>query len=743
MSAIRRPRIKVQANLGSKRKPTEDKKPVIIKDEEKDSTTFKCPLSTITPSNINNNNDIPSNNILQKDLQSTGMSTPPQSSRRRRTSSSSSSTNVEEHLDLKPVVSYKTKSDLHLQIPPRVRTESSSSSHSVRESTRIRTESGSSRIRTESVSSNYSESHGPTKKSKMIRDVSNKDRSELTMFDLIYNYTPTANPMVKSELPPPSIKTEQAPAALMPPPPPVSPTLPDDSVAVPILVPQLKIGLNGEVIIDEQSLEIQTTAEKEAKKVLSNSSCIFMDEFTGSNGFYRKQKRTKEWPESETIKFYKCLHTVGTDFTLMMTLFPNRNRRDLKLKFKKEERVNENLIKKALLYPKAFDIAELEKVLAADEEEKRKREEEWNEIKKKKAASKKPKSNERKSKQKLVLTEGEHAYKNEGVLSQNIKKSFKKEKDVIREDDVFVPEEDETQSSSVMEVDVSDMKSELGREIADLKQELLDQILNDDDEEVPLPMEEVQKTATTPELPVVEESNKQPDRAICNRKTWNRKPRKSKVGYCLTDGEKAYEQACVPPKESKKNDVEVESSAMEVDVSYLKSDHVKDMPELKQEMKKEVPLDDNDLEEGEELLCEFVPEEGDAIKSENIIEIDSSTSDKENVDEKILSNDDGSFEDYEDDGGSFYSPDDEEEDEMQSPETDVKNESLNDDLIDDMTPEDIIASVANGSLAVVTSESDDGETIYEVYKMCPNSGELSENPLNLHPEIINVIKMVV
>ncbi|KAL5285253.1 BDP1 family protein [Megaselia abdita] len=651
--STRRPRVKVQANLGNKRKATEDKKPVNIKE---DLDPFKYPLSTITPSNINNNNDIPSNNILQKDMQSSNSTPPP--SRRRRTSSSSSTT--EEHLDLKPTVVSKIKSDLHLHIPPRVRTESSSSSHSVREP-RIRTESGSSgRIRTESVSSNYSESHGPSRKSKMIRDVSNKDRSELTMFDLIYNYTPTANPMVKSEpganmliKSPPPIKTEQ----------PVIPSPPvEETSATPILVPQLKIGLNGEVIIDEQSLEIQTTAEKEAKKVLSNSSCIFMDEFTGSNGFYKKQKRTKEWPESETIKFYKCLHTVGTDFTLMMTLFPNRNRRDLKLKFKKEERVNENLIKKALLYPKAFDIKELEKVLAADEEEKRRQEEEWIEIKKKKAASRKPKTTgQRKSKLALDLTEGEKAYKNEGVMSSNItraskrvspkvkkERSSKKVEEMLNKD--FVQEEEETQSS-VMEVDVSDLKSEYVREIADFKQEM----------EQPSELKEGEEI----------------------------------IGEFVPDGDYKIEGNY----ELEENG-HLEEEEEDVPVTPVKNEGILDTKTDEHEIQKETQEEtQNDDEESPE---------------------DSPYDDGE--------------EDY--DGES-------EDSSIENQENTSQSNHLNDDTIDDMTPEEIIACVANGSLAVVTSESEDGETVYEVYKMCPNSGELSDNPLNLHPEIINVIKMVV
>lgn len=49
-----------------------------------------------------------------------------------------------------------------------------------------------------------------------------------------------------------------------------------------MLVPQLKLDANGEMIIDEKTLEIETTAEVEARKVLANSSLILMDETTGA-----------------------------------------------------------------------------------------------------------------------------------------------------------------------------------------------------------------------------------------------------------------------------------------------------------------------------------------------------------------------------------------------------------------------------------------------------------------------------
>ncbi|XP_055371943.1 uncharacterized protein LOC129605937 [Condylostylus longicornis] len=143
-------------------------------------------------------------------------------------------------------------------------------------------------------------------------------------------------------------------------------------------VPQLKLGPNGEIILDEKSLVIETTAEKQAKSALAASkSAIYLDEYSGNNGFYSRQKRTKDWTPEETIKFYRCLHTIGTDFSMMLSLFPNRSRRDLKLKFKKEERNNVVLINKALLHPNTFDIDSLKNELQKEEDiakEKRKAE---------------------------------------------------------------------------------------------------------------------------------------------------------------------------------------------------------------------------------------------------------------------------------------------------------------------------------------------------------------------------------
>lgn len=47
-------------------------------------------------------------------------------------------------------------------------------------------------------------------------------------------------------------------------------------------VPQLKLGPNGEIVLDEKSLVIETTGDKEARATLANAEIVYDDEFSGS-----------------------------------------------------------------------------------------------------------------------------------------------------------------------------------------------------------------------------------------------------------------------------------------------------------------------------------------------------------------------------------------------------------------------------------------------------------------------------
>ncbi|XP_076670178.1 transcription factor TFIIIB component B'' homolog Bdp1 [Andrena cerasifolii] len=185
------------------------------------------------------------------------------------------------------------------------------------------------------------------------------DRSKLTMYDLIY-YNPVTNPMKRSkesEMTARKISECQSEEFHE------EENEDDPSSAMP--VPQVKVGPDGQLIIDEQSLVIEQTNAKKGREVLAKEAII--DDDSNGSGFYKKRQKSKEWPKWETLKFYKALNTVGTDFLLMQSLFPNRTRQEIKLKFKKEEKVNRNLVEKALAYHQEFDTEILEKSLATFE----------------------------------------------------------------------------------------------------------------------------------------------------------------------------------------------------------------------------------------------------------------------------------------------------------------------------------------------------------------------------------------
>ncbi|KAG0712882.1 Transcription factor TFIIIB component B'' [Chionoecetes opilio] len=142
-----------------------------------------------------------------------------------------------------------------------------------------------------------------------------------------------------------------------------------------IFAPRVKIGPNGEIIVDEQSIKIQTTAAKNRDEVLSKAVVV---EEIGDSSYYgkwsKRRKRSYEWTVKETALFYKALSTVGTDFSLMEILIKWRTRAELKTKFKKEERNNRDTVDRALNDSTQFDMTVFEEetepeIVESDNEE--------------------------------------------------------------------------------------------------------------------------------------------------------------------------------------------------------------------------------------------------------------------------------------------------------------------------------------------------------------------------------------
>ena len=97
-----------------------------------------------------------------------------------------------------------------------------------------------------------------------------------------------------------------------------------------------------------------------------------------------------DWSSKKTVKFYKALSVFGTDFSLMQGIFKKKTRQELKLKFKKEEKINRNLVDKCLAQGQTFDpsIFDSDEDTESDEEEKKKEKKKEKQKEKKKTPKK-------------------------------------------------------------------------------------------------------------------------------------------------------------------------------------------------------------------------------------------------------------------------------------------------------------------------------------------------------------------
>ena len=169
-------------------------------------------------------------------------------------------------------------------------------------------------------------------------------RHKMTMFDLIYYNPDNGTEMVCDEVEPTesiSRKIDLNESVDNPEP------EKDEEDSLP--VPQVKVGINGEIILDESSTVLETTAAKRAKEDLSQIPLVVenCNKFT-NYGTWSKKRRYSDWSEKETFRFYRALSIVGSDFSMMESMFKKRTRQELKLKFKKEEKVNGQLVDKCL-----------------------------------------------------------------------------------------------------------------------------------------------------------------------------------------------------------------------------------------------------------------------------------------------------------------------------------------------------------------------------------------------------------
>jgi transcription factor TFIIIB component B'' len=126
--------------------------------------------------------------------------------------------------------------------------------------------------------------------------------------------------------------------------------------------PQLRI-VDGQIVVDESTLQVDR--HKNAEKDRGEMREIEENDFSRviTSGTYMKRERAQLWDHAGNDLFYKGLRMFGTDFEMIAKMFPHRNRRQIKLKFNKEEKDNPHRINKALMGVKEeIDLDEFEKI---------------------------------------------------------------------------------------------------------------------------------------------------------------------------------------------------------------------------------------------------------------------------------------------------------------------------------------------------------------------------------------------
>lgn len=129
------------------------------------------------------------------------------------------------------------------------------------------------------------------------------------------------------------------------------------------LVPKVKMGPEGQLVLDESSMIInRKNAIKEQEAIVEDNEDIISR--TNYDSFRRRPSNTSQtkWSPDDTKKFYQALTLLGTDFSMMESLLFSglRSRTELHKKFKREERVNKIKVDIALSNRISLNSEELE-----------------------------------------------------------------------------------------------------------------------------------------------------------------------------------------------------------------------------------------------------------------------------------------------------------------------------------------------------------------------------------------------
>ncbi|KIJ27174.1 hypothetical protein M422DRAFT_122619, partial [Sphaerobolus stellatus SS14] len=137
----------------------------------------------------------------------------------------------------------------------------------------------------------------------------------------------------------------------------------DETLKASQYAPQVRIGANGEVVLDIDSLQVDRAADDNAEEY-SHVEETDQSRFTNSNSW--SKRRVVRWSKDDTALFYDALRQFGQNFDLIARVLPGRTYRMCKNKFKAEDKKNPGLIDDALKNRVDVDLNTLSRMTGKD-----------------------------------------------------------------------------------------------------------------------------------------------------------------------------------------------------------------------------------------------------------------------------------------------------------------------------------------------------------------------------------------
>lgn len=104
---------------------------------------------------------------------------------------------------------------------------------------------------------------------------------------------------------------------------------------------------DGQIVINEASMYIDTHKHTDME--------VMEDDRIVTSSTFGKRRGSLRWNEKEIELFYKALEICGIEFSLISSLFPNKERKHIKAKYLKETKINPSRIDEVLRRQKGFD----------------------------------------------------------------------------------------------------------------------------------------------------------------------------------------------------------------------------------------------------------------------------------------------------------------------------------------------------------------------------------------------------